>query len=187
MLKSSFYSGVEEAWSHVHSANYCIFTNENDRDRLIPAIHVDDGLINNNNCNKLVIYKKNLVELHKEFEVTSNEINTYLGLQIERLADSSIFLHQKVYTKKILQRFQMENANAVVILANENHQLCVEAHKNYAGETETRKSTTDFVLKLGDSVKVWRSTTMTTRQRVTVSTTEAEYIAASQTVKDFFI
>lgn len=204
-----------------------------------------------------------LAELRKEFEITSNEINTYLGLQIERLADGSIFLHQEAYTKKILQRFRMENANAVAMPADQNHQLCVEAHKSgykeksefpyrqaveslmylsvgtrpditfavnkvsqylekpnkihwnavkrifkylkgttkygihyltqqnnhikpfsdadYAGDTETRKSTTGFVLKLGDSAIAWGST----RQRtVALSTTEAEYIAASQTIKE---
>ena len=66
-----------------------------------------------------------LAELRKEFEVTSNEINTYLGLQIERLAGRSIFLHQEAYTKKILQRFRVENANAITIPADQNHQLCV--------------------------------------------------------------
>lgn len=44
------------------------------------------------------------------------------------MADKSIFLHQEAYIKKILYLFQMENANAVAIPADQNHQLC--AHKN---------------------------------------------------------
>ena len=57
-----------------------------------------------------------LAELCKKFEVTSNEIDPYLGLQIERLTDGFIFLHQDTYTKKILQRFRINaNANAVAI------------------------------------------------------------------------
>ena len=78
-----------------------------------------------------------LAELRKEFEIISNGINTYLGLQIERLADGSIFLHQETYTKKILQRFRMKNANAVAISADQNHQLYVEAHKKEKSELST--------------------------------------------------
>ena len=96
------------------SANYYVFTNENNKDRLILAIYIDDGLISATNQSSI---KKLLAELRKEFEITSNGINTYLGLQIERLADGSIFLRQETYTKKILQRFRMENANAVAIPA----------------------------------------------------------------------
>lgn len=46
--------------------------NGNDRDRLILVIHIDDGLINATNQSSI---KKLLVELRKEFEVTSNEMN----------------------------------------------------------------------------------------------------------------
>ena len=81
---------------------------------MILAIYIDDGLISATNQSSI---KKLLAELRKEFEITSNGINTYLGLQIKRLADGFIFLHQETYIKKILQRFRMENANAIVIPA----------------------------------------------------------------------
>ena len=51
---------------------------------------------------------------------------------------------------------------------------------DYAGDTETRKSTTGFILKLSDSAIACGSTQRT----VALSTTEAEYITASQTVKE---
>lgn len=54
-----------------------VFTNENNQDRLILAIHIDDGLISTTNQSSI---KKLLAELRKKFEVTSNEIDTYLGL-----------------------------------------------------------------------------------------------------------
>ena len=48
-------------------------------------------------------------------------------------------------------------------------------------ETYSRRSTTGFVLKLGESTVAWNSQ----KQRVVaLSTTEAEYIAATQTVKE---
>ena len=59
-------------------------------------IHIDDELISATNQSSI---KKLLAELRKEFEITSNKINTYLGLLIEQLADGSTFLHQE--TKKL--------------------------------------------------------------------------------------
>ncbi|XP_017886959.1 uncharacterized protein LOC108629087 [Ceratina calcarata] len=52
---------------------------------------------------------------------------------------------------------------------------------DYAGDTETRRSTTGLLVKLGDSTVTWRSLKQRT---VALSTTEAEYVAASTTVKE---
>lgn len=89
----------------------CVFISGDAETHLILTVHIDDGLIaavNQELINKL------LRELKAEFEITTSEISTYLGLQIERLKDGSIFIHQEVYTRKILKRFRMEEANAVV-------------------------------------------------------------------------
>jgi hypothetical protein len=52
---------------------------------------------------------------------------------------------------------------------------------DYAGDVISRKSTTGVVVKLGTAIIAWKST----RQKiVTLSTTEAEYVAACQTVKE---
>ena len=87
--------------SHPPALTFCVFTNENNQDRLILAIHIDDGLINATNQSSI---KKLLAELRKEFEVTSNEINTYLGLQIERLADP-YFCIRRLILKKFYNDF----------------------------------------------------------------------------------
>ena len=78
------------------STDYYLFTNENDRDWLILAIHTHDELISAINQSFI---KKLLAELHKKFEVTFNEINTYLGLQIEQLTDGSIFFRRLTLKK----------------------------------------------------------------------------------------
>ncbi|KAH0815732.1 hypothetical protein GEV33_007059 [Tenebrio molitor] len=206
---------------------------------------------------------KLLQELHQEFEITSNPVGTYLGLQIKRMDDGSIFLHQKVYAENVVQRFRMEHANSVKIPADQHHQMDPEMHTNgdketdnklyrqiigslmylslgtrpdityavnkasqflenprkihwkaakrivkylkgtinhglyfpvkqeghvyafsdadYAGDVTSRKSTTGIVVKLGTAIIAWKST----RQKiVALSTTEAEYVAACQTVKE---
>lgn len=52
---------------------------------------------------------------------------------------------------------------------------------DFAGDKETRKSTSGFVIKLGNAPVVWGSQ----KQRcVALSTTESEYVAASQTIKE---
>jgi len=52
---------------------------------------------------------------------------------------------------------------------------------DYAGDVNTRKSITGYVLKLGESTVAWSSQK---QKSVALSTTEAEYMAASQTVKE---
>lgn len=52
---------------------------------------------------------------------------------------------------------------------------------DYAGDVTNRRSTTGFVLKLGELTIAWNSQ----KQKViALLITEAEYIAASQTVKE---
>lgn len=52
---------------------------------------------------------------------------------------------------------------------------------DYAGDTETRRSTTGYVLKLRSTTITWKSQRQNT---VTLSTTEAEYVAACHSIKE---
>ena len=63
-----------------------------------------------------------------------------------------------------------------------NAQLSLEifSDADYAGDTETRRSTSGYLFKYGSAVVSWTSQ----RQKcVSLSSTEAEYIAASEAVK----
>lgn len=51
-------------------------------------------------------------------------------MQIERLPDGSIFMHQENYAKKIVHRFRIEDVNAVASPADPHHQMCANVHKN---------------------------------------------------------
>lgn len=55
---------------------------------------------------------------------------------------------------------------------------------DYAGDVETRKSTTGYILKLGPSTIVSQRGGSQRQKIVAPSTTEAEYVAACQAVKE---
>lgn len=62
-----------------------------------------------------------------------------------------------------------------------NLSLVAFSDADFAGNKQTRKSTSGLVIKLGNALIVWGSE----KQRsVALSTTESEYIAASQTTKE---
>lgn len=64
-----------------------------------------------------------------------------------------------------------------------NKNACINAFSDsdFAGDTLTRKSTTGFLVYLGNSVISWNSQKQSV---VALSTTEAEYITASETVRE---
>lgn len=88
---------------------------------MILAIYIDDGLIiarDQDSMNKL------LDGLKTEFEITHHKADMFLGIQIERTSDGSIFLHQEAYGKRILERFRLEEANPVTIPGDPHQELC---------------------------------------------------------------
>lgn len=64
---------------------------------------------------------------------------------------------------------------------NDVTQIQAFSDADYAGDVKDRRSTTGYVLKLGSSTVVWGSQKQSC---VALSTTESEYISASQTVKE---
>jgi hypothetical protein len=50
--------------------------------------------------------------LEAEFKITSGPIDTDVGMEVEERTDG-IFIHQHTYTKKILERFKMNESNPV--------------------------------------------------------------------------
>ena len=54
--------------------------------------------------------------LKQTFDMTDlGEVKNLLGMQIERLDDRSLFLHQTRYVTDVVQRFRMEEARPVEI------------------------------------------------------------------------
>lgn len=234
----------------------CVFISRKNNVLTILAIHVDDGIIVSENENDI---KSVLIHLNKHFEVKEMDIGCFLGLEIKRNADGSIFIHQSMYAEKVLNRFNFGNCHGISTPSDPNQPLhdFVEsepsnyAYRNligslmylaigtradiahavsvcsrflekptivheraakrilrfikktlnfgilytqsssgkisaysdadFAGDTSTRKSTSGSVLFFGNNIVSWSSER---QQSVSLSTTESEYIAASQCVKE---
>ncbi|UYV83405.1 hypothetical protein LAZ67_23000904, partial [Cordylochernes scorpioides] len=237
------------------TADPCLFFRKTNDHLLIIAIYVDDGIIAGTNEQET---KEFLDELMFSFKITSEPLNYFLGIEIERQSDGSIFINQKAYIKRILEKFNMSQANKVgtptdnstvpgeaEILENVPfreaigslmHLSCLtrpditfalnkvsqklaaptkydweavkrifkylvgtteygimyqKGHKvgvlesfsdaDFAGDPETRRSTSGVVCKLASGAISWLSQ----KQRsVSLSTTEAELVAASNTAKE---
>lgn len=87
----------------------CLYSDDN----VLLVIYVDDGLIASRSGGDADRLIRNLGQL---FEIKSEEAKFYLGLQIERNNhDSSIKIHQSIYTQNLIKRFNMENCNKASI------------------------------------------------------------------------
>lgn len=196
--------------------------------------------------------------LNNNFEIKDFEAKCFLGLEINQRPDG-IHLNQTAYARKILNRFQMMECNAVSVPAEPNQVLCVNStdeissfpyreaigsliylaiatrpdisyaigscsrfmekpsqmHANavkrilkyvkgtlnfgiyyesncdfglrgysdadYAGDVDNRRSTLGYAFLYGSCLISWCSA----KQRsVTLSTTESEYVAAAEAMKE---
>lgn len=73
---------------------------------------MDDGLIAAS-CEKEI--ECFLLKLQTNFKATiTTEVKIFLGIEILRLNDGSIFLSQTNYIQKIIDRFKMTDANSVL-------------------------------------------------------------------------
>lgn len=209
------------------------------------TIYVDDGLVA---ASDESLIDKFFDDLNKEIKITSSkEVKSFLGLEIKRLKDGSIFIHQSRYIEKILEKFNMNEANSVYSGNNDCNAPYREAVGNlmflqtvsrpdisfainiaarhlenpnqyqwklvkrilrnikgtadmgllytkagsletfsdadYAGNKETRKSTSGVVCKYANAAITWQCK----RQQcisTALSTTEAEYVSAASRAKE---
>lgn len=74
------------------------------------ALYVDDGLVasTNEKAGKYFIE-----QLKSRFKITTKPASYFLGMEIQKHSDGTITMDQKAYTKKILEKYGMENCKAV--------------------------------------------------------------------------
>jgi hypothetical protein len=80
--------------------------------------------------------------------------------------------------KRIL-RYLNGTRNFGLLYTKGNNELVGYSDSNYAGDQETRKSTTGYVFQMGNNTITWNSKR---QQTVALSTCEAEYMALNHTV-----
>jgi hypothetical protein len=84
-------------------SNSCLYRKETSESPIFLVIYVDDGMIMGNHSDEL---KDELKELQKEFKLSIQPLDRFLGIEIKRLREG-IFIHQEKYIKDMLQRFGM--------------------------------------------------------------------------------
>lgn len=91
------------------TADPCLFIRNRNGKRLIVAIYVDDGLVAASDQEEVNNF---LTELRMNFKCTVSELDTFLGMEIHKDQDN-IFICQRTFVRRILERFNMASANPV--------------------------------------------------------------------------
>ena len=117
------------------SADPCLFVSKNNE--LIVALYVDDGLVvgkDEANINQF------LKKLKEAFKITIGSMDCFLGMQIEQLKDGGIFINQEAYARKVLERFQMLDANKVATPIERQGHIVEEADRDIKGHVPYREA-----------------------------------------------
>ncbi|GJW81397.1 reverse transcriptase domain-containing protein [Tanacetum coccineum] len=134
----------------------------------------------------------------------------FLGMEIIRdIKHGKLFMSQKSYIEKIISRFGMSSAKSVNTPSSENFCLsttcapqieaeleymsripyagavgsliALECDSNYVVDLDARRSLTDYVFTIGNSVVSWKATL---QPSVALSTTKVEYMALREAAKE---
>lgn len=107
-------------------ADPCVYFKKlDDQIQLVACLYIDDGLVAGLDEEYVNEF---LSALEKKFDITHGEPDVYLGLQIKRNQDGSIFLHQQAYARKILEKYNMKKAGTLCVPADPNQELCIDFH-----------------------------------------------------------
>ncbi|KAK3038082.1 hypothetical protein RJ639_031636 [Escallonia herrerae] len=171
------------------------------------CLYVDDLILTGNNPKMFEEFKK---EMAREFEMTDiGLMSYYLGIEVRQMEDG-IFISQEAYAKEILKRPDilfgvglmsryMEAPTTshlkvakrilwyikgtldygIMYSSSQDFKLVGYCDSDWAGDKNDRKSTTGFVFYMGNSAFTWNSKK---QPIVTLSTCEAEYVAATSCV-----
>ena len=87
----------------------CLYCYQSKNDVVYLVLYVDDGLVFSTSTRIREIFMR---ELSKNFDITSTNPDTYVGMEISRDRKAKeICVSQKTYISRVLQRFGMTDAN----------------------------------------------------------------------------
>ena len=95
------------------TADKCIYMGVINEKCVYLALFVDDGLIANESNEAVSVI---LDSLKKTFDIRISNVNVYVGMQIKRdRVRKSMFIYQSLYTKQIIFKFGMGDAESVSV------------------------------------------------------------------------
>ncbi|ONK76589.1 uncharacterized protein A4U43_C03F29880 [Asparagus officinalis] len=178
----------------------CVYMHKlHDSEYVYLLLYVDDMLIAFRNY---LAIRKLKEGLSSEFKINDlRGAKKILGMEIERdMVKGSLELTQKSYLQKMLKKFSFDgNAKAVStqlaphfkFLALMSHVLVEDkdymskvpyaSAVDYAGDLDKRRSTSGYAFTLAGAPVCWRCTF---QSAVDISTTETEYMAVTEAVKE---
>uniref|UniRef100_A0A7N2LJ68 Retrovirus-related Pol polyprotein from transposon TNT 1-94 n=1 Tax=Quercus lobata TaxID=97700 RepID=A0A7N2LJ68_QUELO len=191
-------------------ADHCCYVKSFDNSYIILLLYVDDMLIVGSSIEEINNLKK---QLSKQFAMKDlGAAKQILGMRIIRdKANCTLKLSQSEYVKKVLNRPDIVHAVGVVskfmsrpgkqhweavkwilryLKGSSDTFLCFTGTSlklqgyvdaNFTGDIDSRKSTIGFVFTLGGTAISWASNL---QKIVTLSTTKAEYVAATEAGKE---
>ena len=92
-------------------ADPCLYVRQREKTKILLALYVDDGLLASSNDLEAETFIER--ELRGRFKITTKTPSYFLGLELENGEEGSIKVHQTAYTKKILEKYGMNNCKVV--------------------------------------------------------------------------
>ena len=103
----------------------CVFMRKVDTDLIIVCLYVDDGLVCGADTTSVDRF---IQKLRDTFEVTVNEPDCYVGMEIKRDRESkSITISQRGYIARVLERFGLSDSKPVVSPIDASVKLVVDS------------------------------------------------------------
>ncbi|KAE8724613.1 tir-nbs resistance protein [Hibiscus syriacus] len=174
----------------VTPADSSLFVKANEGKLAIVLVYVDDLIITGDDEAEIFQTKENLSVRFQMKEL--GQLKHFLGLEVDRTHEGILLCQQK-YAKDLLKRFGMLECKSTSTPMEPNIKIWCDESKgedcklvgycdaDYAGDHDTRRSTTGYVFKLGSGTISWCSKRQPT---VSLSTTEAEYRAAAMAAQE---
>ncbi|KAH9650224.1 hypothetical protein KPL70_026286 [Citrus sinensis] len=158
---------------------HALYVKEKDGDILIVCLYVDDLIFTGSDPSLFEEFKRVMI---KEFEMIDIGLMAYyLGIKVKQ-KEECIFISQESYAKEILKKFKMNDCTTnfdLLYSFSNDYKLIGYSDSDWGGDVDDRKSTTRFVFLMGDTAFTWMSKK---QPIVTLSTCEAEYVAATSSV-----
>ncbi|KAG6499842.1 hypothetical protein ZIOFF_039637 [Zingiber officinale] len=181
LSRSSLFEKGYKEQQHMPNDLHALYVRADNDNILLVSLYVDDLIVTGSSPQMIKSFKEAMA---KAFDMTDMGLMSYfLGLEVKQGVDG-IFMTQEQYAKEVLKRFRMDDCNPVntpvdcgtKLSKNDEGKTVDPTHSDWGGDCDDRRSTSGFAFFVGDTTFSWMSKK---QPIVTLSTCEAEYIAAS--------